>query len=262
MVRRQAETDRTTGGTTARRRHTGAAVTVAAALALGGALAGCSSSSSSATTTTSGSSGSTASTGSSTTGVDATALAASTVKAMEGLTSFRAAGTVLSSGERLTVDLIVTPNSFKGTFTTSKGSFQIITIGSTVYMEGDQAGWAGMGMPASMAPLLAGKWITGLPASTTSGLTGAFSTKQIFGSLGTSGAMTNVGTITVNGQQAVGLKGSDGSIGYVAATGTPYLLKAVSPNNGAQGSLTFSEFGTAPAPTAPANPVDLNSLAG
>ena len=262
MQRCQTHADTKVGGPTVRRRHTGAAVTVAAVLAFGGALTGCSSSSSSATTTTTGSSGTTSSTGSSTTAVDATALATSTVKAMQGLASFRAAGTVISSGERMIVNLVVTPNSFKGTFTTSKGSFQIISIGTTVYMEGDQAGWASMGMPASMAPLLSGKWITGLPASATNGLTGEFSTKQIFGSISSPGAVTDVGTYTVNGHQVVGLKGTDGSIGYVAASGTPYLLKVTSPHNGAQGFLKFSEFGTAPVPTAPANPVDLNSLAG
>jgi len=239
-----------------RSRRTGAALAVAGVLVLGCGLAACSSTSSSGTTTTG---ASTVTTGSS---PDAAALAASSYKAMRALDTLRVSGSVVTSGQNLTVDMVLSQNGLQGSFTTSKGTFQLITIDNTVYMQADQAFWAGQGLPDATAQLLAGKWLSGLPASATKGLASSFTIDKVIGSLSSTGSVTEVGTSTVAGQSAVGLKGSDGSIGYVAATGTPYLLKVVSPDNGAQGSLTFSEFGTAPTPTAPAGAIDFSTLAG
>jgi hypothetical protein len=239
-----------------RSRRSGAALTLAAVLALGGGLAACSSSSSTGTTTTG---ASTATTG---TTADATALAARCTEAMKALSTFRVTGSVVTSGQDLTVDMVLSQHGMQGTFTTSKGTFQIITITGTVYMEADHSFWASQGLPDASAQLLAGKWLSGLPASATQGLANSFTINQILGSLDSTGAVTDVGTSTIAGQSAIGLKGSDGSVGYVAATGTPYLLKVVSPHDGAQGALTFSEFGTATAPTAPTGAIDFSSLAG
>jgi len=236
-------------------RHKGAALTVAAVAALGGGLAACGS------TGSTGSSGSTSSTSSTGSSPSADALVASSVKAMQGLSSVRATGRIRSSGQDITIDWVLTPSISQGSFTTTKGSFQIVTSGSTVYMQADSAFWQSQGSGAAAA-LLAGKWVTGIPAADSKDLVSSFNLKQLMGSLGSSGTFTNVGTSSVNGQQAVAIRSSDGSTGYVAATGTPYLLKVVSPNNGAEGSVTLSEFGTAPVPTVPTGAVDLNTLAG
>jgi hypothetical protein len=225
---------------------------VVAVLALGGGLTACSSSSSSTTTTN-------ASTG---TPADAAALSASSYTAMKALASFRVSGSIVTSGQNMTVDMVLTHDGFQGTFTTSKGTFQIVTLGNTVYMEADHAFWTTEGMPDATAQLVAGKWLTGLPQSATKGLVNAFTINQLFGSLKSTGKVTEMGTSTIGGQSVVALKGSDGSIGYIAATGTPYLVKVVSPDKGAQGTVTFSELGTAPVPTAPAGAVDFSSLAG
>jgi hypothetical protein len=258
-MRNEAATTTVTApiGTTGRRRHAGAAFATVAVLAFGGSLAACGSSSSSGTTTTTGS------TGSSTSSVDVNALVTSSVKAMKGLSSLRAVGSIVSSGTNMTIDWTLTRTVSSGTFATSKGSFQIVTSGSTVYMQADQPFWQSQGVPAATAQLMGGKWITGLPASDTSSITGSFSLSQLLGSLDQAGSVTSAGTSTVGGQQAIGVKSSsDGSVAYIAATGTPYLLQIVSPNNGAQGRITFSEFGTAPTPTIPANPVDFSTLGG
>jgi len=239
-----------------RNRRPGAVLAVAGVLALGGGLAACGSSSSSGTTTTG------ASTPTTRTSADANALADSSYQAMKALGTFRVSGSLVTSGQNLTLDMVLNQNGLKGTFTTSKGTFHLITLASTVYMEADHGFWAAQGLPDTTAQLLAGKWLTGLPASATKDLANSFTISKVLGSLDASGAVTDVGTTTVAGQSAVALKGSDGSIGYVAATGTPYLLKVESPDNGAQGTLMFSEFGTAQAPTAPAGAVDFTSLVG
>jgi len=225
------------------RLHRTAAVLVTGLL-LGTGLAACSSSSSS-----SGSSS------------DATAIAARSKQTMSGLTSFRVTGNITSSNQTTTVNLVLATTVSGGTISTGQGSFQVISDGTHVYLSATEPFWTSQGVPAATAQTLADKWVTGFPAAESKSLTKSLDAKQLLGPLYT-GGVTSSGTTTVAGQKAYTLKASDGSTAYIAATGPPYLLEVQSPNNGAQGKVVFSEFGTAATPTLPTGAIDLSTVAG
>lgn len=224
------------------------AVLATVGLAFGGGLAACGSSSSSSTTT----SASTAA---------AKALGSRSRTAMAGLTSFRVSGNIISSGQNTTLDLVLAHTTSGGTFTTSKGSFQLVSDGNQAYLTATQAFWVAQGVPSASAQTLAGKWVTGFPAAQTATLTKSLDVTQLLAPL-YKGTVTSLGTSTVDGQKVVGLKASDGSTAYVAATGPPYLLEVASPDNGAQGKVTFSEFGTATPPAVPTGAIDISTISG
>jgi hypothetical protein len=223
-------------------------VVLVAALLLGGVLAACGSSG--------GSSGSTAGSGSS-----ADALAARSRATMTGLTSFRVTGNITNSSQHTTIDLVLSPTISGGSIAMAPISFQIISDGTHVYLSGAESFWTYQNVPAATAATLAGKWVTGFPAAESKSLAKSLDGKQLLGPLYTSG-VTSEGTTTFAGQKVYALKASDGSIAYIAATGPPYLLEVASPNNGAQGRVTFSEFGTAVPPAVPTGAIDLGTVSG
>jgi len=255
MVGSDGRTGSTTGAPGGRPHHRPslrtrrAGAVLAAGLLLGGGLAACGSSGSSTTTTGSGSSGSGA------------ALATSSRATMTGLTSFRVTGTITSSSQHTTLDLVLTPTTSGGTITTSQGPFQLISDGTHAYLSATSAFWTNQGVPAAAAATLAGRWVTGFPAAETKTLTKSLDVKQLLGPLYT-GPVTAQGTTTVAGQQAHALRATDGSTAYIAATGPPYLLQVSSPDNGAQGKVTFSEFGSATPPAVPTGAIDISTVKG
>jgi hypothetical protein len=227
--------------------------TLLAGLALACGLAACSSGGGDAATNGNPSAGGTAS---------ASQLAAASQRAMAGLSGFRVSGNMVVSGQRTGIDLVVTPGTSGGSFTTPKGSFQLISDGTNAYLSATQAFWESQGVPTASAQLLAGKWVTGFPSSQSKDLVKTLNLKQLLGAVYSGGTLTEKGTSTLDGHQVVALTSSDGSVGYIASTGPPYLLEIRSPNGGAQGTVTFSGFGTAAPPTVPTDAVNLSTVGG
>ena len=72
------------------------------------------------------------------------------------------------------------------------------------------------------------------------------------------GTLTNLGEQTYKGQKVVAIKDSkDGSILYVAATGTPFLVAATG-----AGSLSFSDWNKQVSVSAPKDAIDITKLGG
>lgn len=185
--------------------------------------------------------------------------------AMKGLKSFHISGSVTDSGQTIGLDLVVESSGpGGGTMTLNGSSFQLVVNGSKIYFKGDQNFWQKTGgVNASVANLLAGKWVTGVPSSSDlqsfAQLTNVNSFVSGLGSGSNNGSNGSKGSVTTfHGQSALPIKSSDGTA-YVAASGPPYLLGL---SGGSQGSLTFDQFNSASAPTVPTNAVDFGNLSG
>src|ERR1035441_10021106 len=77
-------------------------------------------------------------------------------------------------------------------------------------------------------------------------------------------ADNNISHITIGGEQALVLAGSDGSTLDVAAHGNAYPLRAIAPKSAKAGEITFSQWNAVPVITAPpaGQVVNLSQLTG
>jgi hypothetical protein len=232
-----------------------------AALACGIALAACSSGGASApTTTTSGPQTST--TTASAANQSASEIAAASKAAMLGLSSVHIVGAARSGGQNVGIVFTLTSTTSSGIFAFPSGALEVLVDGSSVYARGTQSFWSGtVGTPAAVAGLLAGRWVTGIPAGSTSQLTSSLNLASFIGSIFNDVTLTKGPTTTVLGQSAIPLIGSDGSTSYVAAEGTPYLLK-VTGGSSAKGTIVLSRFNTATPPTVPTKAVNFATVSG
>jgi hypothetical protein len=161
------------------------------------------------------------------------------------------------------INLILTPSTSGGTFTTPTGSFELISTGTAAYMRANESFWHDQaGVPTATAQQLAGQWVTGLPKSDTASLTSTLDLKKVINQIFTSETLTKGSTTTINGTSAIPLTPKKGGVGYIAADGPPYLLMVTSPSSGAKGEITFSEFNTAKPPSVPTNALNIQTLGG
>jgi hypothetical protein len=184
--------------------------------------------------------------------------------AVTSASSYHVAGTADDNGDQLKFDVALSKGRSGGTIGTSGAMLQIVLSGGSLYLRGDAASWAKIAGNESVAQLAAGKWIKA-PASSPGfkDLATTLDPAQLVATVSAQGRITKGPVTTINGQKAVPLVDhGDGGTLYVAATGTPYILKIVdSKASGSAGSLTFDQFGTATVPPVPTNAVDFSKFA-
>jgi hypothetical protein len=203
----------------------------------------------------------------------------------DAVAAMTAAGAVHMTGvgtqgkppEKFTVDGHVQSDGLAISEKSAGRELGLIAIGKTTYLKGSAGDVSDLSLPGALSKY-ANRWVkmsddssddTGSSslslASTDDPPTLAGFGKQL--SDPDDGVRINarVTKVTLNGQPAVLVTESDGSSFTVAASGTPYLLKAfkaASKNDEEDGSgtLTFSEYGKRVVIHAPADAVDLGSL--
>lgn len=174
-------------------------------------------------------------------------------------------GAIVSSGTHLTLDIHIVKNKGGiGEMSEQGLKFQLIRIGGKAYIKGSDAFYKKFA-GAGVATLLHDKWLAG--SATTGSLAALTSITDIAklfnGALGSHGALTNEGETTYKGQRVVAIKDSaKGGTLYVAATGTPYPIAIVAPNNGKQGEVAFDDWNKTVSISAPHGAVDTGSLGG
>jgi hypothetical protein len=149
-------------------------------------------------------------------------------------------------------------------------------VNNTVYFRGDTIGLEDyLGMPATLAPKYSGKWISF--ASTTQGYSSVANSMTVSAAvsqISVKAPITSSGQTTVNGQAAVGVRGttttlsSKGKKGtatlYVSAKGSPlpirYLGTGIQKKQKETGQVTFSKWGETVSPTAPTGAVPASSI--
>jgi hypothetical protein len=191
-----------------------------------------------------------------------TEIVAAAKAAAAGAVSAHVAGSIVSGGQPISLDMeLLAGKGGKGKITVEGLSVQLIDVGKAVYINGSKAFYTHLA-GAAAAQLLQGKW---LKAPTDSGNFASFASltdlnKLVGSTLAAHGKLTAAGTTTVEGQQAVGVtdSGKEGTL-YVAATGTPYPLEIV--KRGADGGkVVFNRWNKPVTITPPANSININQL--
>lgn len=190
-------------------------------------------------------------------------VAADAADAVQQAGSVRLKGTVSSDGQQTSIDLFVQGTDSTGSLTLAGQQVQIIATGGKAYLKAPAAFWSSQGIPSTIAGELGGQWVI-VPADTPKGLgflsLSALTTELRQPSDGST-IEDKVTTAKLDGHPVVVVTQSDGSTLSVAATGTPYPLRAENKGSDA-GTLTLSEFGTKQDISAPPNPIDPNQLGG
>jgi hypothetical protein len=168
----------------------------------------------------------------------------------------------ISEGSPLSLDMhLLAGKGGRGRITQSGVSFDLITLGSTVYIKGSSAFYRRIGGPAA-AQLFQGKW---LKAPATAGEFSSISAltdlrKLIDTTLATHGTLSKGATTSVGGVKAIAVKDvTKGGVLYVASTGKPYPLEIA--RGGANGGhIVFDRWNQAVTISPPTNAININQL--
>jgi hypothetical protein len=185
--------------------------------------------------------------------------------AMSGLKAVTIKGSGLDGKQPLSFDIMTsTDGDAQGSLSEQGSTISLIEVGSTGYLRANEKFYTTSGLGKTAAAKVAGHWLYG--SSTTqpfSSFTAFLDLKEFLTDLDdgfTGSTFTKTGTAKVGGKPVVVVTGydakaKDGGRLYVAATGTPYILKEVSTGKGNTGTVTFSGFNQALTTTAPAGAV-------
>jgi hypothetical protein len=187
---------------------------------------------------------------------------AATKVAADGAKSVHVAGSIVSGGTPITLDMqLVAGKGGRGQLSQNGLSFSLIEVGGTVYIKGSPAFYKHIGGSAA-AQLLQGKWLKASATSSDFASLGQLTNLRelIDQTLSNHGALTKSATTTVKGQKVVGLSDrSKGGTLYVAASGKPYPLEITKAGSSAD-SITFDSWNEPLTLSAPANAIDINAL--
>jgi hypothetical protein len=184
--------------------------------------------------------------------------------AVDGASSARVSGNIVSGGTPIKLDLSMANGQAKGSMSTSGLSFDLVRIGNTAYIKGSDdfyKHFAG----AAVAQLLHDKW---LKASITSGRFASFepltNVRLLFDKVASNhGKLANDGAKTFDGQKVVEIRDtSDNSKLYVSATGKAYPIAIVGGKKGQTGTITFSDWNKPLSVSAPKGAIDISKLGG
>jgi hypothetical protein len=216
--------------------------------ALAGALAGCG-----------GSSGGTSDNGVAAKSPDEIVAAASNT--VGGVKSVHVAGSLLSGGSPIILDLtLVAGKGGGGQITQSGVSFKLVNLNQVVYINGSDDFWRRIG-GTSAVQLFHGKWLRAPANGQFASVASLTNVQSLFNRLLSShGALAKGSTSTVAGQKVVAVtdKTKGGTL-YVATTGKPYPVE-VSEKGSEGGRIVFDRYNQSASLTAPANAIDISKL--
>lgn len=189
-------------------------------------------------------------------------VASDAADALASASAVHMVGSGTSDGQPLTMDLHLQGSDVSGTVTMAGQPLGLLSTGGKTYMKATAAFWTTQQVPSSIAKKLDGQWVL-VPAEAGSPFQ-EFSLSKLADQLRTPDSSTWQPAVTkgsYEGRDVVVITESDGSTTQVAATGKPYPLHADDKGTD-PGSVTFSDYDTPVAITAPPAPVDLSKLAG
>jgi hypothetical protein len=191
----------------------------------------------------------------------ATQILASAEAAVKGAKSVHVSGSVVSSGQPITLDLhIASGRGGIGQMSENGLSFQIVDLAKTVYVKGSPAFWRHFGGDAA-AQIFQNKWLKGPATGSLASFAALTNLPQLLGKiLSTHGTLTKGATTTIAGQKVVAVDdaGQRGTL-YVAVQGPPYPVQISKPG-GDGGKLVFNQYDQPVTLTAPQGAIDLSQL--
>jgi hypothetical protein len=187
-------------------------------------------------------------------------VAAAATDAAAGAATVHVAGSIVSEGRPISLDMeLVAGKGGQGRMTLAGLHIRLVRIYQALYINGSTAFYSLFAGPAA-ARALRGKW---LKESAGGGALAALATVTDLSQLidlavADHGTLTRGRSKTIDGQRAVGLSDvAGGGTLYVATTGTPYPLEIV--KRGA-GKLVFDHWNQPVSLKAPASPININQL--
>jgi hypothetical protein len=183
--------------------------------------------------------------------------------AVRDAASMHMSGQVTAPGHPTGLDLdLLRGGDLAGTITQNGVPLHLIGADGKVYVKATPAFLRQVHAASAACSLICGKYVQ-LTSAEGSSLSGSLSMANLTSSLtnGLPRHLTQVGTTTVNGQQAVVLHGSDGSTLDVAAHGRPYPLRVIAPP-GHHETVQFTRWNAIATPSAPpaSQVINLNKL--
>jgi hypothetical protein len=185
--------------------------------------------------------------------------------AMSHATSVHLTGQLRSHGSEVDLNVsMIRSGALAGLIESGATKLDIVADGRTVYIKVTSAFLKLAQAPAAACSRACGKYVTE-PATQAAAITGDFSMSSLLAGVASElPSYRRAGTAMIGGRPALDLRGSDGSTLYVAATGTPFPLRAIAPASSDAGELNFSQWNAVPPVTAPpaADVISLGQLAG
>jgi hypothetical protein len=167
-------------------------------------------------------------------------------------------------GGNLVVDMRLVRNvGAKGQFRLSGGKVDLVRVGQDVYLKANAPFWLAISGDAA-AKALKDRWIRVPPGQKgLQPIIGFTDLDQLIaGTIGARGEVSEKGTKDYKSREVIVIDDSGGSGGtfYIAASGKPYPVAILSPNNGEKGTLDFGDWNKTVAIAAPKGAVDLSKL--
>jgi hypothetical protein len=179
--------------------------------------------------------------------LSAVQIAHTAIADLRSVHSFHVAGSASESGNMETFSLSLSQKACSGTVAMGKeGSFAIVEIGHTVWIQPDNTFWEHAGVPAARVSAVHGKWIKSSSTSSNKSLYQGASPlcspgKFTAGPAESAAGWTKGKTTTIAGTRVLELIGKSGAgVVYVSVSAKPEVLRVT---RGSAGSFTFSAFG-------------------
>jgi hypothetical protein len=182
--------------------------------------------------------------------------------AADGAATVHIAGSIVSEGKPLTINMdLVAGKGGHGRITLEGLSIDLVRVGGSVYINGSQAFYSRIA-GAAAARLLQGKW---LKAPENSGNFASLASltdlvKLVDTTLTSHGTLARGATKTVAGQKVIAVNDvSKGGTLYVATTGSAFPIE-VAKDGGGGGKIVFDKWNKPVTLTAPPNAININQL--
>jgi len=175
-------------------------------------------------------------------------IVSATAAAMTNASSVR----LIGSYQGKSLDLEIFSNgAASGTMSAGGPSFELILLPhGKAYVKASAAFWIAQKVPAALSSKLGGHWVT-IPGGGSLGF-GDLSIRALARSLQQNrGRLTKVGTRTVDGVAAVGVRSSKGGTLFVPTSGPALPIELASPSSG---TFHFEDWNQLTPPTAPKHP--------
>jgi hypothetical protein len=183
---------------------------------------------------------------------------AASKSAADSASSVHVAGKNSQGPLSITLNLDLASNGGRGQISVLGNAFELIRVGSTLYLKGNPAFYQRLGAAAHPPP---GTWLKAPSKSGQLAQLAAFTepTRELNTLLSTVGPAKGA-TTTINGQKAIELKESgklySGSL-YVATTGKPYPIEIVK-HGRETGQITFTGWNKPVSLTAPPSAIEIS----
>lgn len=170
--------------------------------------------------------------------------------AVNAANSVHLRGVLRNGGRAVGLDIgLLRSGEFAGTITDNGVPLILTDTGGKIYVKATPAFLKQLKVSPALCSLMCGKYVE-LTAAQSAALAGNFTMRKLLASLtGSLPKFADAGTTTVRGQKVQVLRAADGSMLDVAATGTPYPLRAVGKAH--KGQIDFAQWNSVPRPVAP-----------